>query len=320
MKWTPRLMMAAVFVLSIVMVASSAMAQPGGGGGRGGRGGGQQGGRGGPGGMMGGGGPGGMMGGGMRGGSGVVGLLQIEVIQTDLGVSKSTAEEAQSIAREVMQGGGGFDAFRGLRELPEDERQAKMEELRAKMQELGKTAEKKVAELIGMEKFGRLKEIELQMAGVQAIARPDVAAFLELTEEQKKELQDLRTATMEAGRARMESVIPGGFGAMREMSEEDRRAAYEKMGALREEAQKKLEKDVMGVLTDEQKENLGKMMGKPFAKMEELKAQTQRGGRGGRGGPGQGGEGRGQRGGERGGERGGQRGGERGGERRQRPT
>jgi LTXXQ motif family protein len=325
MKWTPRLMMAAVFVLSIVMVASSAMAQPGGGGGRGGRGGGQQGGQ-----QGGRGGPGGMMGGGMRGGGGgggVVGLLQIEVIQTDLGVSKSTAEEAQSIAREVMQGGGGFEAFRGLRELPEDERQAKMEELRAKMQELGKTAEKKVAELIGMDKFGRLKEIELQMAGVQAIARPDVAAFLDLTDEQKKELQDLRTASMEAGRSRMESVIPGGFGAMREMSEDDRRAAFEKMGALREEAQKTLEKDVMGVLTDEQKEKLGKMMGKPFAKMEELKAQTQRGfggrggrggqaGQGGRGGPGQGGEGRGQR----GGERGGQRGGERGGERRQRPT
>lgn len=312
MKWTPRLMMLAVFVLSVAMVAGSAMAQPGGGrGGRGGPGGG------GPGGGMRGG-PGGMMGGGMRGG-GVVGLLQNEVIQAELGISKETAEEAGSAAREVMRGAGGFEAFRGLRDLSEEERRAKMEELRAKMQELGKDAEKKVAELIGMEKFGRLKEIELQLAGVQAIARPDVAAFLELTDEQKQELQDLRTASFEAGRSQMESVIPGGFGAMRDMSEEERRAAFEKMRTLREESQKKLEKDVMGVLTDEQKAKLGKMMGEPFAKIDEVKEQMSRGfgGRGGRGG--QAGRG-GPQGRPGGGEGRGQRGGQRGGERRQRPT
>ena len=136
-----------------------------------------------------------------------------------------------------------------------------MEKMRTQMQERVKAMEKKVAEVIGMEKFGRLKEIELQLAGVEAIARPEVGDYLGLSDEQKEKLEELRNASREAGRARMEEVIPGGFRAMRDMSEEDRQAAFEKMRTMREEAQKQLEKEVMGVLTDEQKKKLGEMMG-----------------------------------------------------------
>lgn len=286
MKRTPRLVALVVLTLSLAMVAGSAMAQPGGRG-PGGRG---------PGGR----GPGGMGGpGGMRGG-GVMRLLQAEVVRTDLGITEETVEQLRNTIREAMQEGGDFRGFQGLRDLPEEERQAKMEELRKQMEERGKAMEKKIAEVLGPEKFGRLKEIELQMSGVGAIARSEVADYLGLTEEQKEKLQKMREESREASRARMEEVIPGGFGAMRDMSEEDRRAAFQKMRTMGEEAQKKLEKDVMGVLTDEQKKKLGEMMGKPFAKMEELQEEMRsgfgrgQGRRGDRGRPGDD-QGRGQR-------------------------
>ena len=315
MKWTPRLMMLAVFVLSVAVVASSAMAQPGGGpGGPGGRGG-PGGPGGGPGGMMRGG-PGGMM----RGGGGVMRLLQAELIRTELGISESTVEEVQKVARESFEAGGGFRGFEGLRDLSEEERRAKLEEMRAQMQERTKALEKKIAEVIGMEKFGRLKEIELQMAGVQGVARADVANFLELTDEQKEQLRSLMEGQRDTMREKMREVFSGGF---RDMSEEERTAAREKMETLRKEMQSKLEAGVMEILTNEQKKKLGEMMGESFAKMDELREQMARGfgGRGGfqgRPGGGRGGDGRGQR-----GEGRGQRGdgrGQRGEGRGQRPT
>ena len=303
----PRLMILAVFVVSLAVVASSAMAQPGGGrGGPGGEGQGRRGpGGGGPGGMMGRGGPGGMM----RGGGGVMGLLRSDVIRTELGINEATTEEVRNAAREVFEADGGFRGFEGMRDLSEEDRRKKMEEFRAKMQERGKAVEKKIAEVIGMEKFGRLKEIELQMAGVQGVSRPDVANFLELTEEQKEKLRGLMEGQRNTMREKMGEVFSGGF---RDLSEEERRAAMEKMGTVRKEVQKELETNVMGLLTDEQKEKLGEMMGEPFAKMDEVREQLSRG-FGGRGAPGRGGpRGEGRR-----GDRGGQG---RGEGRRQRPT
>ncbi|NLS96021.1 MAG: hypothetical protein GXX96_28115 [Planctomycetaceae bacterium] len=305
MKRTPRLMAVAVFAMSVALIAGSAMAQPGGRG------------RGGPGGP---GGPGGFGGFGMRapggGSGGVLNLLRAEVVRTEVGIDEATYEKVREVSREAMEAGRGD--FEGFRELSEEQRRARMEEMRAQWQERMKAQEKKVEEVVGTEKFGRLKEIELQMAGVEALTREDVGNFLKLTEEQKKQITDIMGANQEAAREKMEAALPGGFSAMRDMDEAARRAAFEKMGAIRTELRKEMETKLMGVLTDEQKENLGKMMGQPFAKMDELREQLRaefgRGGdRGGDRGPGA----RGDRGGDRG-DRGGDRGPRGDGERRPR--
>ncbi len=180
---------------------------------------------------------------------------------------------------------GGRPDFSNMSDEDREAMRARMEEMRAQMQERQKEMEKKVAEIIGMEKFGRLKEIELQVAGVQALLREDVQEYLGLTDEQKAKLQEIMQTYREKQREQMQSMFSGGF---RDMSEDERRAAFEKMRTAREEGQKKLEQDLMGVLTDDQKTKLGEMMGKPFAKMEELQEQMRSGfGRGGdRGGQG----------------------------------
>ncbi len=303
MKFTPRLVRVAVFALSVALIAGSAMAQPGGGRapGMGGPG------MGGPGGMRG---PGGMGG---FGGGGVIGLLRTELMQTELGIDKATVEKAEGVVRTAMEEGRA--SFEGLRDLSEEQRRAKFEEMRTQMQERMKDLEKKIAEVIGMEKFGRLKEIELQMSGVEGISRPEVSAFLGLTDAQKEKIDELRQANREKAREKMGAIFSGNF---REMSEEERTASREKMETLRKELQTELETGVMGQITDDQKAKLGQMMGEPFAKMEELREQLRASFFGGGRGPeGRGGD-RGNRG-DRGGERGGERG-SRGEGRPQRPT
>ncbi len=216
-------------------------------------------------------------------GFGVTSLLRTELVQAELGVDKATVEKADEAVRALreqqMASGGGFA---NLRDLPEDERRAKMDEMRAKMQEFQKEQEKKIAEIIGMEKFGRLKEIELQMAGVSAMGRSEVADYLGLSQEQKDKIGQIMDANRGKAMEKMRSLFTGDF---RQMSEEERAAAREKMQAAQAELQKELETEVMAVLTDEQKTKLGQMMGEPFAKMEELRQQVRESfGRGGFGG------------------------------------
>lgn len=266
MKWTPRLVTVAVLALSVALIASSAMAQPPGGG-RG-----QRPGAGGPGGP-------GMMGG---GGGGVMMLLMAEVVRTEVGVDDAMAEKVREVVRESMQPGRGERGPQDFRNLPDEER----EKMRAERETRTKELEKKIAEVIGMEKFGRLKEIELQMSGVSAMIRAEVAGFLGLTDEQKEKIRELMEANSEKSGEQMRSIFSGNF---REMSDADRTAAMEKMRTIRQESQQALEKDIMGVLTDEQKAKLAKMMGKPFTEMEKLREQMRAGfGPGGRGGEGRG--------------------------------
>ena len=240
------------------------------------------------------------------GGGGVIGLLRTELVQTELGIDKATVEKAEAVARTAMEEGRA--SFEGLRDLSEEQRRAKFEEMRTQMQERMKELEKKIAEVVGMEKFGRLKEIELQMSGVDGLSRPEVAAFLGLTDEQKEKIDELRQANREKSREKMGSLFSANY---RDMSEEERTAAREKMEGIRKELQAELETGIMGQITDDQKAKLGQMMGEPFAKMDELREQMRASFFGGGRGP----EGRGGERGDRGGDRG-----SRGEGRPQRPT
>jgi hypothetical protein len=280
MKRTPRLMMLAVFALSVAMVASSAMAQPGGqrggpGGGRGGP----------PGGMMG----GGMMGGGMmgRGGARITDLLRAEVVRTELGINEAMVEQIRDAAEAAQ---GERPDFGSFRDMTEEERTAAFTKMRAERDKQTAALEKKIAEILGKEKFGRLKQIQLQLADIGALQMDQVKKALDLSDEQNEEISGLFRAN---GEKMMEM-----FRGMRDMSEEERGGLREKMAGNRKELQGK----VMGVLDTDQKKKLAEMMGERFTKMEELQAQM-RSGRGGPGGPGGGrggpggGEGRPQRGG-----------------------
>jgi Spy/CpxP family protein refolding chaperone len=248
-----QLVVVAALAASVLVSASSVVAQPGGGG------------RGGP------GGPGGFMGG--PGGGGTLGLIQQQEVRSEIELSEDQQAELETLGqtirdemRQEMQG-----MFEGMRDLSDDERQAKFGEIRSRFEEINKDAEARMQKVLLPHQFDRLKQIDLQSrlqrGGADALSEGELAETLGLTESQREQI--------------------------REKSEEVQKDLNEKIAQLRVDARKQL----LEVLTPEQRAKLESMMGSDFALPEQ-----QFGGRGGRGGRGgQGGRGgfggRGERGG-----------------------
>ena len=260
-----------VFGLVAVMSAAlavPAMAQPGGGRG--------------PGGGFGFGGPGG------GGGGGIAMLVMNEAVQKEIDLLDEQIEDIRSAMEEINENRPEFD-FRALRDLEEDERNAKMEEFREAMQKLTTEAEEKLGDILLPEQLERVQQIQVQMMGVRAVQNERVAKELDLTESQKEKIADAFEAQQEKMRARMEELRgqggrgQGGPGGAPGQGGQGGRGGF---GAMQEEMQKmndELEEKVMDVLTSSQKDKLEDLKGEEF---DTASLRGGRGGRGGQGGPG----------------------------------
>ncbi|MGV3616779.1 MAG: hypothetical protein ACO1SV_15740 [Fimbriimonas sp.] len=169
--------------------------------------------------------------GGQQGGGQI--LYRAEV-QTELGLSdeqKTKLTELRQSQRGNRQRGGG-----GNRE--------EMQARRAEQQ-------KKLAEILTPDQVKRLKEIQLQLAGPQAIANSETQKELGLDAAQIKKIEDLQKTYREAMQSVREKTRNGDL-------DREKAAAAQKTNndALRAELQK--------VLTAAQAEKLKSMGGKPF--------------------------------------------------------
>ncbi|MGD9636392.1 MAG: hypothetical protein AB7G28_04950 [Pirellulales bacterium] len=231
----------ACFAVAVAIVlalgANLSWAQPGGGGFRG---------RGGP------GGPGGFFGGG-----GTFGLIQQQEVQQEIELSEEQQTQLQSLGEEIrnqirneMQG-----MFDGMRDLSDEERQARFDEIRTKFEQINKDAEGRMQKVLMPHQFDRLKQIDvqsrLQRGGAAALTEGELADTLGLTEAQRDQI--------------------------REKQEQVQKDLDEKIGQLRIEARNQL----LEVLTPEQRAKLEGMMGSAFALPEPQFGPP--GGRGGRG-------------------------------------
>lgn len=194
-------------------------------------------------------GPGG--GGGRRGGPqggniGAAGLLRIEEVQKELGVTDEQKAEFTK-AMESMQGPGAFNREE-FRKLSQEERDKKLAEFRKEGEERSKKADEAVKALLKPEQWTRLSELRLQREGVRALSREDVQTQLGLTDEQKAKIKTLTEAPIQ------------GFANFEDMSEEERAKLREEMTARREA----FNKGMAEVLTPEQKETWTKLQGAKF--------------------------------------------------------
>ncbi|MCC6125316.1 MAG: hypothetical protein IT426_10165 [Pirellulales bacterium] len=211
---------------------------------------------------------GGMMGGPGGGpGGGMTMLLMNEAVQKEIELTADQKEQLQKLSTETR------DAMRArmgdMQNLSQEERRAKMQEMRKEMEEAAAKTQKKVEGILLPHQLKRIKEISLQMQGLRALANPEVVKELGLTEEQQAKIKSINEESMKA----MQEMFQGGF---RNLSDEERTAAREKMDKSRKDIETKL----TDVLTAEQKEKLEKMKGEKFD------TSTLRGGPGGPGGPG----------------------------------
>lgn len=171
---------------------------------------------------------GGRFGGGMARGLGAAMLLRQEAVQEDLGLSAEQKEKLADLAAGQQRGGDRPN----LREMSQEERREWMAEMRERME----TAEKKMDEILTEEQRDRLKQIRLQVMGPNAFGDPEFAEKIGLTSEQREKLGELRERMRQARQ-------DGGDG---------------------ETLRARVANAVKDMLTDEQKEKLEALRGKPF--------------------------------------------------------
>jgi hypothetical protein len=162
-------------------------------------------------------------------------LLTQKSVQEELKLSEDQIKEITAFNQKQAE------ARRGLRDLDQEERQKKT-------REMNQEAQKTMAKILKPEQSKRLQQISLQVQGSRAFSNATVAKELNLTDDQKKQLQEIQRETMEKTR----DLFQGGGGDRQEMAK--------KMQELQKDATTK----AMKVLSSEQKTKWKEMTGEPF--------------------------------------------------------
>ena len=165
---------------------------------------------------------GGFFGRGGRGGPiNAVMLLRSEQVHQELKIDEAQLEKLRAIGEEARPD---FSQFAGIRDLPEEERRARMEELREHGRKLVEEAEAKIRTVLSEEQQKRLDEIQFQLRGVRALVDDQTVEKLGLTTDQTQQLKDVFEAEREMQREL--------FSGVRDLSREERE---EKMTEMREQ-------------------------------------------------------------------------------------
>lgn len=162
---------------------------------------------------------------------------QIELIQ---GVQESMDKK-----RQQLFGGG-----RGRPDGPGGQ------DRRAAFQKMRAETDRQVAEILEPKQLARLKQLEIQRAGIRALGERDVQEKLKLTAEQRQKIEQTLTGEREGMRSAFQGMsFDGGF------SDEDRTKIREQMTALRMATERKLNT----LLTEPQKKHFESLQGPKFA-------------------------------------------------------
>jgi len=181
-------------------------------------------------------------------------------IGEELNLTDEQEQQIQAAMSEMFQ-----NAMSEMQGLEGDERREKMMEMRTTMEE-------KIGEVLTDDQNVRGREIRIQMEGVRSLARDDVQEELDLTEEQKTQLE----AVGEKVREQFEELGQ----AARSGDAESREGLREKF----EELGQRVERAAMHILTDEQEAKFEEMKGEPFEFQRSESGQRRPGSQGGQGG------------------------------------
>jgi len=170
------------------------------------------------------------------GGGGDLGLLMRDDVRKELEIVDEQMEKLRDLGssfRDELR-----ESFSGLRDLDEDERRARFEELREKMETKREELNTKIGEVLLPHQKTRLKQIGLQMQmrsrGTSGLLNDRLAEELGITDEQKERLR----AAAEKAREELE----------------------EKTNKAREEARD----TILSELTADQRKKLEQLLGEDF--------------------------------------------------------
>jgi hypothetical protein len=185
------------------------------------------------------------------GGGGVGALIRMEAVQKELKMEKDQADKATEAVKTVQDKHA--DEFAKLRDLSQEERRTKSAELTKVVNDQTLAA---LETILKPEQTKRLKQLELQRAGVAAFTRADVQTALSLNDEQKGKVKTIS----EESATKMRELMGGGRGQGGQRPARGTRPDQAKVTELRKEYMDK----AVAVLNDDQKKTWTGLLGEAF--------------------------------------------------------
>lgn len=125
------------------------------------------------------------------GGGGNLGMLMRDDVRKELEIVDDQVEKLQALSssmRDQMR-----EMFSGFRDLSDDERRAKFQEVRGKMEQQREKLQGQINEILLPHQRDRLKQVALQMQmryrGTSGVLSDRLAEELDITDEQKEQLR-----------------------------------------------------------------------------------------------------------------------------------
>jgi Spy/CpxP family protein refolding chaperone len=177
-----------------------------------------------------------------------LGFLDSDPVQKDLKLTPEQVAKLKAINEEFRA--NRRKQFEGMAGATPEQRRAKIAEFRASAKESRAEYQKKVDAVLLPEQRNRLREITLALRGpLAALADEQVAKTLNLTDEQKKQIQAIEEAAGEKVRSALQAL-------------RDRRSvAQGELETKASELHDQAVQQALGVLTPDQKTSLEKMKG-----------------------------------------------------------
>ena len=174
------------------------------------------------------------------GGGGALQLLNIAEVQTELKLQPAQIELLKAVGGERLDRAA-------LQNLSQEERTKLFATRRAEQ-------DKKIAEILDAKQMARLKQLEIQQAGLHGVTQMTTAEALKLTADQKSKIDAILMSEREANRG-----LFGGNNGQRPTAEE-RQALFTKL----REARTANDLKIAAILTDPQKKSFEAMKGAEF--------------------------------------------------------
>ncbi len=135
-------------------------------------------------------------------------LLKAKEVQKDLELTDDQKTKLEKFADDMKTQVSA--QLEGLKDLSQEDRRAKMAEIRSKLDDRAKEVQTTLEEVLSTQQRDRLAQIGLQARGMRVFTQKEVEDALQLTDDQKEKLKELRDkigAEFRGGRG------PGGPGA-----------------------------------------------------------------------------------------------------------
>lgn len=177
---------------------------------------------------------------GFGGGGGGAMLLTNKSVQQELKVTDEQAEKLKGLADGIRE--KHKDDFSKLQDIPQADRQAKMQEIG---REVNAEIHKALPDVLKADQVKRFTQIQVQAGGPNSFSQPRVQEKLTLTDDQKAKIGEINQGLQASMRDLRQSFQNDREGAMKKMTE-SRKEASDKIHALLTEDQKKAWKELTG--------------------------------------------------------------------------